>query len=468
MDRDVQVKADPRRELPQVDMLINALKEEYPDLLLWAIKHASKEAISEARNNIETGAKPVDLKKRAEELARDLCTPHPRRVVNATGVLIHTNLGRSPLSETASLAISEVAGRYTDLEVDLKSGRRGDRLSRLERLLRIVSGAESAFAVNNNAAALLLLANTLATGREVIVSRGELVEIGGSFRVPDILSRSGVILREVGTTNRTHIRDFEEAINKDTGLLLKVHPSNFQQHGYVKEVSLAALVDLGKKASIPVVEDLGSGLFASDEKWELPRETDVSSRLNTGVDAICLSGDKLLGGPQAGIVLGKNHIVRALKSNPLARALRLDKLSIAALDATLRDTLSRDSAQGPPLWFQLSVRIEKLLENAQNLGHLLEGLEVPGLFVQVEKATAPVGGGSVPGFAVESAVVRIGGAPIGVESLARQLRSCPVPIMARIQDNSVLFDVRTLLSGDNEIICNSMKVLLSKHSRKKG
>lgn len=461
MDRDDQVKADPRRELPQIDTLVRILQTEHPDLEVWAIRHAAKEAIAEARKSIEAGKELFDLRKRVEEQGRDLLTPHPRRVVNATGVMVHTNLGRSPLSEAARLAVSEAAIRYTDLEIDLKSGRRGDRLGRVADLLRIASGAESAFAVNNNAAALLLLANTLAAGREVIVSRGELVEIGGSFRVPDILSRSGVILREVGTTNRTHLSDFEQAINSNTGLLLKVHPSNFMQQGYVKEVSLLDLVGLGKKSSVPVVEDLGSGLFTTENEWGLPRETNVSARLRTGVDAICLSGDKLLGGPQSGIILGKTEVVRSLKSNPLARALRLDKLSIAALDATLRDTLCKETAQGPPLWSQLSSRIEDLLKKAQELEELLTGLQIPGLTVQVQKALAPVGGGSVPGFSVESAVVRVKGGPVRAEILVKRLRRCAVPVMARIQENSVLFDVRTLLAGDQEVICQALDSVFS-------
>ena len=445
---------DPRRGLPQVDAWVRKLLEEGLGFPEWVIRHVSRKEIAAARARVSAGKEVGDLRARCIAAAARLHEPHPRRVVNGTGVVVHTNLGRSALSPRATSAVADAAAGYSNLELDLASGRRGNRLGRLADLLCAASGAEAALAVNNNAAALLLLANTLARGREVVVSRGELVEIGGSFRVPDILERADVRLVEVGTTNRTHPHDYRNAIGPGTGLLLKVHPSNFAQQGYVTDVSLEALVAIGAEAGVPVVEDLGSGLFDAPEKRGLPSETDVRSRLRTGVDALCFSGDKLLGGPQAGLILGRAAVVDEAKRNPLARALRLDKLSIAALDATLRDLLEDAHESRPPTLRQIETPLAALTERADALARALEERCGSRLKVSVEAARSSVGGGSVPGFELETRVVSLRGD--GALRLARRLREAPVPVLTRVQDDAVTIDVRTLLAGDDVLCCEAV------------
>jgi len=461
MDPADTVKLDPRRGLPQVDALGRELRASHPELVEWAVRHACRRAIAEARRAAEAGEEIGDVTRDALERASRLMEPHPRRVINATGVVLHTNLGRAPLSPGAAEAVRTAAVHYSDLELSLEAGRRGDRLGQIGELLCAASGAEAATAVNNNAAALLLLVNTLAAGKQVVVSRGELVEIGGSFRVPDILSRAGVVLREVGTTNRTHLRDYQGAIGPETGLLLKVHPSNFQQQGYVKEVDLAELVEVGRKANLPVVEDLGSGLFGADPAWGLPSETDLVGRLKTGVDAVCVSGDKLLGGPQAGMILGTSSVVQAVKANPLARALRLDKLSIAALDATLREALSEEQSQRPPIQQQIAASPSELAARAESLRDALREVAALELSIEVETSLSPVGGGSVPGYATESRAVALRGVPGGPDALGRRLREAAVPVLTRIRDGAVLFDVRSLLPGDEKLCVDALRRALT-------
>jgi L-seryl-tRNA(Ser) seleniumtransferase len=343
--------------------------------------------------------------------------------------------------------VVEATSGYSDLELDLESGERGDRLAPVVARLRLLSGAEAALAVNNAAAAVLLAVRALATGREVVVSRGELIEIGGSFRVPDILAQADVRMVEVGTTNRTHAADYEQAIGPDTALLLKVHRSNFELRGFVSEVSLAELVDIGRRHSIPVVEDLGSATLVDLRDRGLPAESWAPGRVRTGADLVCFSGDKLLGGPQAGIVLGRSQAVLSLRRHPLARALRLDKLSLAALDWTLRALLEGRLQEIPTL--------SQLLEPAASVERRAEALcrrlaKVAGARLQVatESTRAPVGGGTLPGFTLESAAVSLRGER-SPDALARDLRRAAQPVLARVCDDRVLLDARTLLPGDD-------------------
>ncbi len=348
MYRSPEVKPDPRRALPAVDRLAATVAAGRPDLPAWAVLEGVRRALAEARERLSASAPGpgpgseddgsrtlVDLADRSAALAAALCGGQPRRVVNATGILLHTNLGRAPLAPDAVRAVARAAASYSDLELDLETGRRGDRLSAVCSKLALLGEAPAALAVNNNAAAVLLALDTLARGREAIVSRGELVEIGGSFRIPDIVERAGVDLVEVGTTNRTHPSDYEQAIHSRTGLLLKIHRSNFELRGFVAETSLGQLAEIGRDNGIPVVEDLGSGTLVDLSAHGFPAEIYAPARLKLGADVVCFSADKLLGGPQAGLVLGSREIVDAMRSNPLARALRLDKLSLAALDWTL-------------------------------------------------------------------------------------------------------------------------------------
>jgi L-seryl-tRNA(Ser) seleniumtransferase len=343
-----------------------------------------------------------------------------------------------------------VASGYSTLELDLESGRRGERGSELATLLQHLSGAEDAHDVNNGAGAVLLAVSAQAKGREVIVSRGELVEIGGSFRVPEILREAGVRLVEVGTTNRTHARDYERAIGPESGAILKVHRSNFELSGFVAEVSLPDLVDIGREHGVPVIEDLGSATLVDLRADGLPEESFAPARLASGVDLLCFSGDKLLGGPQAGIVLGRREPVAKLRRSPLARALRLDKLTLAALDATLRLVLAGRSHELPTLR-QLLEPAEAVAARAEALAVRLAKAAPAGLEIHCEPTRAPVGGGSLPGFTLESRAVVLGAAG-GAEALAAALRGAEVPAIARVADGRGLLDVRTLLPGDESTL----------------
>jgi L-seryl-tRNA(Ser) seleniumtransferase len=454
-------QADPRRGLPGVDRLAREMTRHSPDLPDWSLREGARQAVDEARERITRGENPpLDLTTRALQLATALHRPSPARVINATGVVLHTNLGRAVLAPGAARAAAEAAVAYSDLEFDLESGERGDRLARVATLLRLLSGAEAAMAVNNNAAAVLLAVNSLGKGREVVVSRGELVEIGGSFRVPEILVQAGVRLVEVGTTNRTHREDYRGAIGAETGLLLKVHRSNFEQRGFVTEVELPALVEIGREAGVPVVEDLGSGTLLDFRAQGLPPESFAPARLASGVDLVCFSGDKLLGGPQAGVVLGNEEAVRCLRRNPLARALRLDKMSLAALDWTLRAVAGGHAEQEIPTLRQLGESLAAVEKRARELLVLIEKVADARLTVELEETRAPVGGGSLPGFELPSRAVTLRGA-IGAEQLCAALRRGPVPVLARVRDDRVQLDARTLLPGDEALVASALQRALS-------
>jgi len=441
---------DPRRELPSVDRLVRALAVALGDLPAWTLREAARRALAEARSAIAAGRAPGDVEAAGRALARDLARPRPVRIVNASGVVLHTNLGRAVLPLEVGAAVVAAATAYTALELDLQTGGRGQRGAGVAALLRQLSGAGGALAVNNGAAAVLLAVSVLARGREVVVSRGELVEIGGSFRVPEILREAGVTLVEIGTTNRTHPRDYSEALGPSTGAILKVHRSNFAQSGFVAEVELSELVAIGKEHGVPVVEDLGSATLVDLRAHGLPPESFAPGRLASGVDLVCFSGDKLLGGPQAGIVLGAAERVEALARSPLARALRIDKLTLAALDATLRLLLAGREQELPTVR-QLLEPIAAVRERARSLADRLRGAAPPGLWVALEETQAPVGGGSLPGFELASVAVALASKD-GAEALARALRSAATPVIGRVVDERVLLDARTLLAGDAEDI----------------
>ena len=360
-------------------------------------------------------------------VAEGMVRSTPRPVINATGVVLHTNLGRAPLAPGAAAAAAQVGSSYSDLELDLASGKRGNRLAAISEKLRQLSGAEAAIACNNNAAAVLLALDSLGRGREVVVSRGELVEIGGSFRVPDIMVRAGVRLVEVGTTNRTHPSDYEQAIGPDTALLLKVHRSNFEQRGFVADVELPALAEIGGRHGLPVVEDLGSGTLVDLRADGFPEDSFVPARLRQGANLVCFSGDKVLGGPQAGIAIGDEAIVDAMRRNPLARALRLDKLTLAALDWTISVMLEGRAREEIPEW-----------------ATRLAAAAPASLRVDVVSEQAPVGGGSLPGFALESFAVEIRDCEGGPDALAASLRRAERPVLARVRDGALALDLRTV------------------------
>jgi L-seryl-tRNA(Sec) selenium transferase (EC 2.9.1.1) len=368
-----------------------------------------------------------------------------RRVVNATGVILHTNLGRAPLCKDALERIIEVSCGYSNLEFDLDTGKRGLRYDHVKGILCELSGAGDALVVNNNAAAVLLVLNTMASGKEVIVSRGELIEIGGEFRIPEIMEKSGARLREVGTTNRTHLPDYEKAIGADTGLILKVHTSNFKVVGFAGEVGLSSLVELGKKHCIPVMNDLGSGCFVELDRYGLAREPLVKDMALTGVDVVTFSGDKLLGGPQAGIILGDRDTLRKVKANPLNRAFRIDKLTLIALEATMKQYLNTgDAVTNIRSLRALTEPLSDVEKRAEKILTILKKMHVAGLTLALKKGFSMAGGGSLPMEKIPTILLSIRSSLISASRIEESLRQCMVPIVARISEDEVLFDLRTI------------------------
>jgi L-seryl-tRNA(Ser) seleniumtransferase len=406
------------RDLPSVDRLATSV---------------AKAVLEERRAELLGGARDdADLVERAAARLR----PSLRRVVNATGVIVHTNLGRAPLSDEARIAVLRAAAGYSNLELDLDAGRRGSRHEHVDALLRELTGAEGAMVVNNCAAAVLLATAALAgDGREVVVSRGQLIEIGGSFRIPDVVAQSGAVLREVGTTNRTRLRDFAAALGESTGAILRAHPSNFRAVGFVEDVSIEALCGLG----VPVIDDVGSGVLA-DGVPLVADEPAVRRSVRAGAALVCFSGDKLLGGPQAGVLVGTADAVAAAKRHPLARALRIDKLSLAALEATL--ALYRDPERARreiPVLAMLEADPAVLQTRAERLASAIGG--------EVVQSVAKVGGGALPLLELEGPAVALhSGSP---DETAARLRASDPPVLARIQDGRVLLDPRTM--ADEEI-----------------
>jgi len=452
--------SDPRRALPAVDRLVEAVTQSDPGLPAWAALAGARRALEGARAQL-AASRAADggpsllldqLARSAADLAHDLAGGHPQRVVNATGIPLHTNLGRAPLAPGAAAAVAAAASGYSDLELDLASGRRGNRLDPICAKLELLTGAAGTLAVNNNASALMLALDTLARGREVIVSRGELVEIGGSFRVPDIMERAGVVLVEVGTTNRTRAADYARAIGPNTALLLKVHRSNFELRGFVAEASLPELAEVASAHGIPLIEDLGSGTLVDLRERGFPAEIFAPARLGLGADVVCFSGDKLLGGPQAGILLGSQPEIDAMRRNPFARAVRLDKLSLAALDWTLEAYLDGRAETEIPILRQLLAPLGELEDRARALAErLAKHPASAGRKIEVAPDQGFVGGGSLPGFALDSWVVTVRESN-QADRLAESLRRATTPVLARVRDGAVVLDVRTLLPGDEDLI----------------
>jgi L-seryl-tRNA(Ser) seleniumtransferase len=413
---------------------------------------AIRRVLEEMRRRIRLGEPVSGLD--AGNVARsalDLLQDQPagmRPVVNATGVILHTNLGRARLSRAACRAVAIAARDYTDLEYDLETGERSTRHRRVRALMSTLTGAEEALVVNNNAAAVLLVLNTLAKGREVVVSRGQLVEIGGGFRLPAVMESSGCRLVEVGTTNRTYLSDYELAITPQTALILRVHPSNFVISGYHHEPGVRELAALATRHGLPLVEDLGSGVMVDLASWGLPGERSVSTALAEGAGVVTFSGDKLLGGPQAGIICGARRWVEPAGKNPLARALRVDKLTLAALEATLR--LYYDPAEARtaiPTLAALSAAADQLQARARRLSRRLSRIPGHGCTIKVAKARAPVGGGSLPGVELWGFVVSVEPS-MPVHVLESRMRRAPFPVIGRVEGGALLLDVRTIADAE--------------------
>lgn len=413
----------------------------------------TREVIDGVRSKVLDGASAPSSDQVADavlELIAQLSAPSPRPVINATGVIIHTNLGRAPLSQAALAAADAVGRGYSDLEIDLDTGRRGSRQAHLQSLLRRVTGAEAALAVNNNASALLLGLSALAAGREVIVARGEAVEIGGGFRIPDVLRQSGCALVDVGTTNRTYVRDYADAVTENTAAFLKAHASNFRVEGFTAEVDEEELAELGLRAGIPVLHDIGSGALLPTERYGLAHEPTPQESVAAGVGLVFFSGDKLLGGPQAGIVVGQRDLVARLERHPLARAVRIDKMSLASLTATLTHYVAGEAESTIPVWRMISADAEAVRARAESWQR---AVAATGATATVEPARSAVGGGSLPGETLPSWALSVspgvGGNP---EKLLLALRGQPTPLIARIEQDTVRLDPRTVLPEQDEAV----------------
>lgn len=462
------------RRIPSVEHLlqVNAIREalvRHPrTLVLASIRQVLEEKRRELLNEPSTvQAKDLEISNLIPlvlDHLEQISAYTLQSVVNATGIIVHTNLGRSLIAEEAIERLQRICRHYSNLEYDLDEGRRGSRYVHAEAILCELTGAEAALVVNNNAAAVLLTLNTLANGREVIVSRGQLVEIGGSFRIPDVMRSSGATLREVGCTNRTHLRDYEAAVTDQTALLLRVHASNYRIIGFTAEVSGEELAALGQKLRLPVMEDLGSGCLMDLARFGLAGEPTVQEVLRTGVDLITFSGDKLLGGPQAGVILGKQEIIARCRKNPLTRALRVDKMTLAALEATLR--LYRDERQAVeriPTLRMLAMPPALLEERAQQLALLVR--EADGhnrLRVQVHPSSSQVGGGALPNQDLSTWAVAISAPALSTHLIETCLRANQPPIIGRIEADRYLMDVRTLQPQDFPVIQQAFQRLLQK------
>ena len=449
------------RLLPSVERL---LSDESIALLIEehsrpVVLELVRQELNHARSGIKSGnAAPrqdeiiAAISDRAESLARDW----PRHVINATGVVLHTNLGRSPLSKDAIQAMQRAAQGYSDLELDLLTGRRGSRQAHISNLVAQVTGAEAALVVNNNASAVMLGLATLAEGKEVIVSRGEAVEIGGGFRIPDVLEQSGATLVEVGTTNRTYAEDYANAINPKTGALLAVHASNFRVVGFTHAPQIRELAQIGQRFDLPVLHDLGSGCLIDTTRFGMAHEPMPQEDVSAGVGLSFFSGDKLLGGPQAGIIAGKKTLVDMVAHHPLARAMRIDKLSMAALAATLEHYIRDEPLDQVPVWQMIARNSEAVRARVEGWANRINGP------VSVAESLSTIGGGSLPGETLSSwaLAIQCGGLYGGAEGLARRLRKSDTHILGRIEDERVLMDGRTVLSEEDDALLTAVQLAL--------
>jgi L-seryl-tRNA(Ser) seleniumtransferase len=455
------------RKLPAVDSLLHE-----PAIALLAAQYGQVQVtdrirmlLAQARRLIATGQAAPDSDQWAEWIAEELAQadlPSLRPVINATGVIVHTNLGRAPLSQAALRALADVSAGYSNLEYNLAEGERGSRHNHARALLCALTGAADAMVVNNNAAAIYLVLAALCQGRQVIISRGQLVEIGGGFRIPDVLRQSGAHLVEVGTTNRTHVGDYAGAITAETAALMRVHSSNFKQLGFVTTPELDELAAVVRshnargQQEVILIDDLGSGSLLDTRAYGLAAEPMVQSSLAGGADIITFSGDKLLGGPQAGIMVGRKDLVERLRRHPMARALRVDKLTLAALDATLRSYQRGQATREIPVWQMMSATVEEL---RTRVAHWQTVLKMHGLDCRLLEGESAVGGGSLPGETLPTVLLAVQHAePDGV---AARLRTQPAPVVCRIQHDQLLFDPRTVLPTQDELLLRGLCAVLA-------
>ena len=454
--------SSPLRNLPSVEKVLTTAPVQ---VMLGQYGHnwlvsTVRECIEEARADALNGHATPTLDQIADtvvERVRKLGQIQPTRVINATGVIIHTNLGRAPVSQDAAEAMTQASLGYSNLELNLDTGQRGSRQTHLQTILRHLTGAEASLLVNNNASAVLLGLSAVAEGKEVIVSRGEAVEIGGGFRIPDVLVRSGASLAEVGTTNRTYVSDFEAAITENTAALLKVHASNFKVIGFTHTPEIDALVQLGRKYNLPVLHDIGSGCLLDTRPFGIAYEPRPQDSISAGADLVFFSGDKLLGGPQAGIIVGTEIMVGRLSRHPLARAMRIDKMSLAATAATLLHYLKDEALQNIPVWRSISASKDEIRQRASKWRDAIGG------DAKVVPAKSTIGGGSLPGETLDSWAVAIpcGHTRKGAQGLARRLREQGTPVVSRIENEQVIMDPRTVLPQEDNLLIAAVQGALS-------
>jgi L-seryl-tRNA(Ser) seleniumtransferase len=463
-----QADSNPFRRLPSVNALV-----ESPGLVHWSrilprelIVSAAQHAISECRREmmLGDGAAGGTLEQLIHRVSSNLEQSQQfalTQVINATGIVLHTGLGRAPLSSRALNAIAQASSGYTALEIDLRGGERSQRVDVVRRQLSELIGSESATVVNNNAAALLITLSTLAAGKEVIVSRGELIEIGGSFRLPEIMAASGSQLREVGTTNKTRLADYSAAVNDATGLLLKIHPSNYQITGFTQSVSLAELVALGRARQLPVIHDIGSGALLDLTSLGLGEEPVARDSVDAGADLVLFSGDKLLGGPQAGVIAGRRQLIERIERNPLARALRVDKLTLAALSATLSSLRHLETAvREIPLWMMIATTTEELHQRARIIADQVKS-QTTGSRVEIAATTAYLGAGSLPNQELASVALSVAGPNASEQEIAQRLRTGTPPVVGRLERGCVIIDLRAVLPHQDEALAEGLIAALN-------
>ena len=468
-NRDFANREGSYRLLPSVDQLMERqeVKELISNYSREFILHNIRELLAEIREAIShSKAEPQRVKKRLESLIDELkqrlkeqLSPTLLRVINATGVIIHTNLGRALLCPSAVKRLQELSCRYLNLEFSMEEGKRGARDLPVERLISRLFPGKSCLVVNNNAAAVLLVLNTLAEGREVIVSRGELVEIGGSFRIPEVMEKSGAILKEVGTTNKTRLADYKRAISRNTALLLAVHQSNFRILGFTESVRMEELVDLGRQHGIPVMEDMGSGNMVDLCPYGITDEPSVGEIVAKGVNILTFSGDKLLGGPQSGLIVGDEELIKKVKGNPLLRALRAGKLTYLALEATLMEYLKGRPEGSIPVLQMLSTSVEELQERAETIVKELRGDKGSSLNFELMEGVSKVGGGAVPLVELPTRLIGLSSTSNTTNEIARRLRMRSLPVIARIQEERVVIDLRTVLPSEDGELVKALKEL---------
>ncbi|WP_347449132.1 L-seryl-tRNA(Sec) selenium transferase [Terrisporobacter vanillatitrophus] len=454
------------RNIPKVDVLlekteiINLIEKYHRDVVVDAIR----EEIDKLRNFIKENDDMSLIEEKINHLVENIAlnvkkvySYNLRKVINGTGTILHTNLGRAIISKKHADYLSEVVTSYSNLEYNLEEGKRGERYSHFEKLICKITGAESAMAVNNNAAAVMLVLSSMAENKEVIVSRGELVEVGGKFRIPDVMKSSKADLVEIGTTNKTHLEDYEDAITENTGAFLKVHTSNFKILGFTESVSIDELCKLGKDKDIPVIEDIGSGVLVDLSKFGLEYEPTVQDSIKAGVDIVSFSGDKLLGGPQAGIIVGKKKYIDKMKKNPLTRAFRIDKFTATILEMIFHEYLNEEDAiKNIPVLSLITKDIKEIKESANNLYEKLNDIKDVA-YVEVEDTLSQIGGGSLPAERIKSKCVTILPKNISTSALEERLRLGENPVVGRISEDKLILDMRTVLEDEIDVL--SQKII---------